>query len=100
MLKLSSQLVRRLGPNIQPNILSLGHLHRFAQTMATSSKVQLALAERGVMKCPGATVEIARTASEILQENHERHHIFFNSDGFHVRQPDSIRDLIMVLTGS
>jgi hypothetical protein len=29
--------------------------------------------------------EMAVKASELLQENHERHHVFFNKSGFHVR---------------
>lgn len=52
--------------------------------MATESKIQLSLKDRAVMSYPGATVESAAKASEILQENHEQHHIFTGPQGFHV----------------
>ena len=51
--------------------------------MATGSKVQLSLDACGVFHVPGITKESAAKASELLQENHDRHHIFFNADGFH-----------------
>lgn len=51
--------------------------------MATSSKIELSLAHRGVLKCPGGTTEIAKQTSKLLQENHDRHHIYFNKEGFH-----------------
>ncbi|KAL8967511.1 MAG: hypothetical protein Q9183_002888, partial [Haloplaca sp. 2 TL-2023] len=51
--------------------------------MATGSKVQLSLDDCGVFHVPGITKKSAAKASELLQENHDRHHIFFNADGFH-----------------
>jgi len=52
--------------------------------MATSSKVKLSIAEHPLaFFLPGITVESANKASELLQENHEKHHIFFNKSGFH-----------------
>jgi len=33
---------------------------------------------------PGMNVAAAKKASELLQENHDNHHIFFNASGFHV----------------
>lgn len=51
--------------------------------MATSSKVQLSLTDCGVFHTPGVTKEAAAKASEVLQDNHEHHHIFFNQDGLH-----------------
>ena len=52
--------------------------------MATPSKVQVSLQDPGVFHCPGITPETARKASEVLQENHEKHHIFYGQSGFHV----------------
>ncbi|KAI9822586.1 MAG: hypothetical protein M1827_000305 [Pycnora praestabilis] len=51
--------------------------------MATASKVQLSLSHCGEFHLPDITTESAAKASEILQENHEDHHIFFNQSGFH-----------------
>ncbi|EON62989.1 hypothetical protein W97_02215 [Coniosporium apollinis CBS 100218] len=51
--------------------------------MATPSRVQLSLTEHPEFYLPGITAESAKKASELLQENHEQHHIFFNKDGFH-----------------
>lgn len=104
MFKLSHQLVRTSRLHVKPSIVSLRGLalQLFSRSMATSSKIQLTLAERGVMKCPGATVEMATTASELLQENHEQHHIFFNAEGFHVRPPRpsiEAHEIDAVLTG-
>ena len=53
--------------------------------MATASKVQLSA---DVGDWPeyyriGITEEQAKKASEVLQENHEQHHIFFSPAGFH-----------------
>ncbi|KAF2021128.1 hypothetical protein BU24DRAFT_457136 [Aaosphaeria arxii CBS 175.79] len=53
--------------------------------MATSSKIQLpppAQLDAQVF-LPGITQESADKTSELLQENHEKHHIFFNQSGFH-----------------
>ncbi|KAI9747916.1 MAG: hypothetical protein M1835_001941 [Candelina submexicana] len=51
--------------------------------MATASKVKLSRTNVGEFHTPGITDESAAKASEVLQENHENHHIFFNSSGFH-----------------
>ena len=55
--------------------------------MATATKVCLSLNDRGVFHCPGIVPDSAKQASELLQENHEKHHIFFNDEGFHVILP-------------
>ena len=52
-------------------------------TMATGSKVKLSTTDCGEFHVPGITAESAAKASEVLQENHENHHIFFNKSGFH-----------------
>jgi hypothetical protein len=51
--------------------------------MATGSKVQLTIGEWPEFYVPGIAEESATKASELLQENHEKHHIFFNQSGFH-----------------
>lgn len=53
--------------------------------MATPSKVKLSLGEWPEFYLPGMTGDSAGETSKCLQENHDRHHIFFNKSGFHVR---------------
>ena len=67
-------------------ILQFGPLLQsfYVRTMATSSKVKLSVSQHPEFFVPGITSESADTASELLQENHDQHHIFFNKSGFHV----------------
>lgn len=51
--------------------------------MATSSTVQLKVGEWPVYHREGITSESTKQASELLQANHERNHVFFNLSGFH-----------------
>lgn len=51
--------------------------------MATSSKVKLDPSHHPSFYLPSITQEGADKASELLQENHEKHHIFYSSEGFH-----------------
>lgn len=51
--------------------------------MATASRIQLSLDHCGETHVSDITVGSAITGSEVLQENHEKHHIFFNQSGFH-----------------
>ncbi|KAI4279188.1 MAG: hypothetical protein LQ337_000423 [Flavoplaca oasis] len=51
--------------------------------MATASNIQLSLAHCGEYHVPHIAIESAVMGSEVLQENHEMHHIFFNQSGFH-----------------
>ena len=53
--------------------------------MATASKIQLSASQPTAFSLQGRTDESAKKASELLQENHEKYHIFFNKEGFHVR---------------
>lgn len=55
-------------------------LHR---AMATTSKIALSADSGGIFHTPCLTEESAAKASALLQENHERHHIYFNTYGFH-----------------
>ena len=53
------------------------------KTMATATKVVLK-PELGAQFAVGKlTQEAADRTSELLQKNHEKHHIFFNAEGFH-----------------
>ena len=53
--------------------------------MATAGTVQLSTAEADLPQYSrkGISQEQAKKVSEILQENHDKHHVFFNSEGFH-----------------
>ncbi|KAL8793120.1 MAG: hypothetical protein Q9195_004326 [Heterodermia aff. obscurata] len=51
--------------------------------MATASRIQISLSTPGVFHVPGITEESTTKASEVLQENHDNHHIFFNKAGYH-----------------
>jgi hypothetical protein len=55
------------------------------RTMATANTIKLEPGQKAVFRREGITEEMAVKASELLQENHERHHVFFNRSGFHVR---------------
>lgn len=50
--------------------------------MATARKVQLSVANAGVFSS-GPREDTARTASQLLQDDLEKHHVFFNAEGFH-----------------
>lgn len=58
--------------------------HQF-RTMATASQVHLDPTVRPFFAVDELKSESAQVASKLLQENHEKHHIFFNREGFHVR---------------
>ncbi|KAH7071516.1 hypothetical protein BKA63DRAFT_535382 [Paraphoma chrysanthemicola] len=51
--------------------------------MATSSKVRLEASQQPQFRVKGITTESAEKTSQLLQLNHEKHHIFFNRSGFH-----------------
>jgi len=51
--------------------------------MATPSQIRLTVEDTGIVKFKPQTEEAAVKTSELLQENHDKHHIFFNDDGFH-----------------
>ncbi|GMG14408.1 unnamed protein product [Aspergillus oryzae var. brunneus] len=50
--------------------------------MATARKIELSTSDSGVYSA-GVREDAARAASEVLQENLEKHHIYFNDSGFH-----------------
>lgn len=56
-----------------------------SRTMATGSRVQFDASQKPQYYVKGLTAESAEKTSQLLQVNHEKHHIFFNQSGFHVR---------------
>lgn len=52
--------------------------------MATTTKIHLTANEKPAFFVAPLRKDSAEKASELLQENHEKHHIYFNNDGFHV----------------
>jgi hypothetical protein len=61
--------------------------------MATPSKIHLDISHQPTFSLPSINEAAAKKASELLQENHEKHHIFFNKAGFHVGLPGSSSSL-------
>ena len=51
--------------------------------MATAFSIVLSPEETGVFGVQGLTKESAQKASEVLQENHDKHHIYFHGGVFH-----------------
>ncbi|KAI9744191.1 MAG: hypothetical protein M1818_002343 [Claussenomyces sp. TS43310] len=51
--------------------------------MASPTKIKLSLDDTGVFKFKPQDKETASKTSELLQKNHDNHHIFFNQSGFH-----------------
>lgn len=50
--------------------------------MANATKIKVSTSDAGVFSV-GPSAESAKKASEVLQEDLEKHHIFFNNIGFH-----------------
>ncbi|KAF4630723.1 hypothetical protein G7Y89_g7417 [Cudoniella acicularis] len=51
--------------------------------MATPSKVHLTVNDTGIVKFTTQNEDTAVKTSKLLQENHDKHHIFYTRDGFH-----------------
>lgn len=51
--------------------------------MASGSQIYLDAAQRPQYYVKGLKAESAKTATKLLQTNHEKHHIFYNRSGFH-----------------
>lgn len=56
----------------------------------SASQIKLSLDNPGVFHLPSVNGEAAAKASEVLQENHDSHHIFFNQSGFHSMFPPGV----------
>ena len=63
---------------------------RSLRAMATGSKVHLEASQKPQFYVKGLKAESAEKASQLLQANHDKHHIFFNQSGFHVRYASDI----------
>jgi UDP-N-acetyl-D-mannosaminuronic acid transferase (WecB/TagA/CpsF family) len=50
--------------------------------MATATTVKLSTADTGVFSA-GVRADSAEVASEVLQDDLQKHHIYFNQEGFH-----------------
>ncbi|KAK1760877.1 HypA protein [Echria macrotheca] len=57
--------------------------------MATAYKVHIVPEDTGLLKVK-QTAEAAKKAEELLQEDLEKHHVFFNEEGFHNHIPHHI----------
>lgn len=55
--------------------------------MATSTKILLTTEEKPAFFVAPLRKDSAEKVSELLQENHDKHHAYFNNDGFHVSSP-------------
>ncbi|EXJ93831.1 hypothetical protein A1O1_02224 [Capronia coronata CBS 617.96] len=51
--------------------------------MATAVHVELNPATAGVYHVPDITTESSKIGSQLLQENHDKYHMYFNRGGFH-----------------
>jgi hypothetical protein len=50
--------------------------------MATARNIELSTSDSGIYSA-GVREDAARAASEVLQDDLEKHHIYFNNMGFH-----------------
>jgi hypothetical protein len=57
--------------------------------MASPSSIVLSAVQKPIFSTDEMNPDAASKASELLQENHQKHHIFFNKRRFHVRSKDS-----------
>jgi hypothetical protein len=58
--------------------------YRAISNMAMPSEIHLKASQQPQFYIKGLTPESADKTSQLLQLNHEKHHIFFNQSGFHV----------------
>lgn len=73
-------MYRHLSTRLLPKRLPLQHF----RTMETASRVLLTTHEQPAFSLPGYNdAEKAKAASDLLQVNHDKFHMFFNNDGFH-----------------
>lgn len=72
----------RSRPNIHHLPRKLATLPR-TRTMATAAQIELSPAAAGVYHTQSITAESCKKGSELLQQNHDRNHIYCNRSGFH-----------------
>jgi hypothetical protein len=51
--------------------------------MASASHIELDASAAGVYHVPSITSESGKVGSQLLQENHDKYHMYFNTGGFH-----------------
>ncbi|KIV86432.1 hypothetical protein PV11_02044 [Exophiala sideris] len=74
--------LHKLRPSASP--AQIHHLRVSARrTMATAAHIELNPAQAGVYHLPNISSESSKIGSQLLQENHDRYHMFFNRSGFH-----------------
>lgn len=79
------------------NTLGVSNLDWKISPMATARKVHLSPTTDTGVWSTGITEESAKTASEVLQEDLEKHHVYFNNMGFHSEFPSNILESGMEL---
>ncbi|KAJ5346003.1 hypothetical protein N7452_004007, partial [Penicillium brevicompactum] len=90
-----------LRPIIQPSLVPTSRLKtqlisntgiksRTLSTMATATNIHLSPTADSGIYSSNVREDSARTASEILQEDMAKHHVFFNDSGFHNHIPHHI----------
>ena len=72
-----------LRPSTNKNIPRRLGFASLVTMAATASKIQLSASQTPQFHVEHLSAASAAKASELLQLNHEKHHIFFNHDGFH-----------------
>lgn len=78
-------------PGKEPSVVHRTKSLRHQTNMsASASQVKLSSDHCGVFHLPSVTKESAAKASQVLQENHEIHHCFFNASGFHSKSAKCI----------
>ena len=65
--------------------------HRSFGTMATAATVNVTPPTAGGFGLKDLSNESASRASKVLQENHEKHHIYFNNQGYHGKLEKNFR---------
>ena len=71
-------------PTRKDGVHTRGYPNPATSNMATTSKIHLTPAHSGIFHTTTTiNAESAARASACLQENHEKHHVFFNRAGFH-----------------
>ena len=79
------QYFRRISFSSPPSTITVESTYRAnarRSPMATARKIELSTSNSCIYST-GVREDAARAASQVLQENLEKHHIYFNDSGFH-----------------
>ena len=81
LLRITSPIARTSFRN---TVKPLSHLKPASgRTMATASHIELTPSTAGSYHVPDIKSQSCKLASELLDKNHEKNHMYFNDDGFH-----------------